>query len=201
MPTLTSNEIKAVLELAERVFHPGIVKGDAVSPYFGHTLLSRVGSTWGFAADFIIFIPVFLPSTTLTKIGIAVSTAQAAKTARLGIYTGLIGKENKLVLDAGTVSLASTGGKEITISQPVQIGWHWLCVNTDATTAVISAATDSGGTNGYPGLNLLGQENASGNPYTFAFRSSTYGALPASLTITPSDFSFGKTPHIWVRAT
>lgn len=74
----------------------------------------------------LLYIPIFVPRpTTYTGIGISVQTALGTL-ARLGIYNALNGSPNTLVLDAGTVSTATTGDKIITISQLLQAGNYFL---------------------------------------------------------------------------
>lgn len=72
--------------------------------------------------------PIVIPArTTFTKIGINVTSAIASSVARLGIYKmGASGIPTTLVLDAGTVSTASTGEREITISQSLEAGAYFL---------------------------------------------------------------------------
>jgi hypothetical protein len=55
-------------------------------------------------------------------------TAHSGRTARLCIYSNVAGQDypGALLLDAGTVSIATTGLKIITISQSLPAGTYWL---------------------------------------------------------------------------
>ena len=80
--------------------------------------------------------PIWLPAATYDRIGVYVQSGGTA-TLRLGLYaastsTGLPGT---LVFDAGTISTASTGLIEATISQTLSAGWYWAAVVNDAHTS------------------------------------------------------------------
>ncbi len=87
----------------------------------------------------LLFIPIYVPRTIVyDRIGIQVNTAVAASLARLGIYNPNAAgtAPGSLVLDAGTVSTATTGIKEITISQSLSPGFYFLSIVRDAESAV-----------------------------------------------------------------
>ena len=115
--------------------------------------VTRAGSTrwtapgWYFAgqnniamvADAITFIPIVVQEArTFDRIGVQVNTLAAGEVARLGIYNSLEAadglKPSTLLLDAGTVSVATTGAKEVTISQALPIGWYFLAIVTESVT-------------------------------------------------------------------
>lgn len=82
--------------------------------------------------DRICFWPYAIQtSRTFNRIGCEVTTADlGSETARLGIYENLSDTEftpGALILDAGTVSVTSTGIKEIAISQELQ-GLIWVAI-------------------------------------------------------------------------
>ncbi len=70
-------------------------------------------------------------SATFVRIGIDVTAADAGKAARLGIYSWSDGAPAARVLDAGTVSVASTGIKEVVISQTLGAGMYGLALVGD----------------------------------------------------------------------
>jgi len=114
---------------------------------------------------------------TADRIFCDVQTAQADKNARLGIY-----KDNgnhhpgALVLDAGEVSLATTGIKEITISQQMEKGLHWLAIHANSTSAQIYW---------YVYMTLLGLYVATGvTRGMMGYTQGSYGALPDPLPST-----------------
>lgn len=91
----------------------------------------------------VAYMPIYIPQTiTYTRIGVFVSTLQAAETMRLAIYDAVVQSNNSirpgaLRLDAGTISTASTGQKEITISHELPPGYYFLSlVAAHATPAV-----------------------------------------------------------------
>jgi len=78
------------------------------------------------------YFPV-VRETLFVGIGINIGTGEAGKIARLGIYTDSGGVPNALVLDAGTVSIASTGEATAVISQWLAPGMYQVSCTTDAT--------------------------------------------------------------------
>lgn len=132
---------------------------------------------------------------TFTRIGIECTTAESSKNARLGIYNVANGVPTSLVLDAGVVSLASTGVKEITISQALAPGIYALAVITDATP---SAVLRSFSASSLPALShLIGNTSQTSQVETWS-ESRTYGALPSTFTKN-GDVSAGQTYAIWLR--
>jgi hypothetical protein len=79
--------------------------------------------------------PIWLPTATYDRIGVYVSSGGTA-TLRLGLYSAnaTTGLPDTKVLDAGTISTASTGLIEATISSTLG-GWYWAAVVTDAYTS------------------------------------------------------------------
>ena len=96
----------------------------------GTTTLTLVANTL-YGAPFLV--PV---GNTYTSINLEVTTLAGGKSIRLGIYTDTNGAPNALVLDAGTISAATTGGKQIVISQVLSPGWYWLAGVSDGTPGV-----------------------------------------------------------------
>jgi hypothetical protein len=81
------------------------------------------------------FVPFMMLSTmTAVSLSCYVSTLGTGSTIRLGIYASDANdKPATLVLDAGTVSSATTGSKTITISQSLTPGLYWLASLATAT--------------------------------------------------------------------
>lgn len=100
-------------------------------------------------ADQVRFIPIAVSQDeTYDSIGVNVSSAgMAGEVARLGIYQGEIDSTGlqitDLVLDAGTVSVATTGNKTISINQALTQGYYWLAFVTDSGTAQFSSCLTS----------------------------------------------------------
>jgi hypothetical protein len=79
----------------------------------------------------IYYVPFFVrQKTTFTRIGIQVTTF-AGTSARLGIYNAANGVPTSLLLNCGTVSTASNGDKEATISQSLNVGFYFLALVCD----------------------------------------------------------------------
>jgi hypothetical protein len=92
------------------------------------------GSTITVLANTIYYTPWYVVTDiTIDQIVIGVSTAGVASTnARLGIYNADTSwQPTTLVLDAGVVSVASTGAKAISISQVLPAGRYQACLVSD----------------------------------------------------------------------
>ena len=107
----------------------------------------------------LYFIPIYVPSLyTYTGILCHVASAVAGVTARMGVYGWSGGGPGALLLDAGTVSLATTGAKETTISLALDAGWYFLTFtcNGISTMRTIDGATAAvppiGGSENFAGL-------------------------------------------------
>lgn len=129
------------------------------------------------------------------RIAIEVTTLKALSHVQLGIYADSGGAPGALVVDAGNVSSASTGGKEINIAQTLARGWYWLAaVSDDAPTLrgfsnLISQAF-------FPWLGFSSGGNFTNHAGVSVAR--PYGALPNPFTA-GSVLSDG--PRILLRAT
>jgi hypothetical protein len=105
--------------------------------------LPLISTTTGNAnSGFLVCFPLYFPNITIDRIGCIVTTAAGAGSlGRLGIYYSSLTDcyPGALLFDAGTVSVASTGNREITISQTLSEGIYWLAYLAD--TVVTSAPT------------------------------------------------------------
>lgn len=130
-------------------------------------------------------------TTTFDRIGIAVTTSGAGN-ARLGIYNAnTSGLPGTVLLDAGTVSVGSVAGVELTISQSLTADTlYWLAVVSDVSFTM--RARDKSASISV-GITSLTQDNNSDQP----FSSFTYAALSSTPTI-----SYGNVypPRIMLRA-
>jgi hypothetical protein len=131
---------------------------------------------------------------TFTRIGIEVTTGHASN-ARLGIYNFDGGIPTSLVLDAGTVSAASTGAKEITISQALSPGLYVVAAVFESASSETRTVAATAGTHAH--FLGFGSFNAATDGSAF-YGAHTYGALPstfpASLTYDSSDAA-----GVWLR--
>ncbi|WP_349864127.1 hypothetical protein [Leifsonia sp. WHRI 6310E] len=76
-------------------------------------------------------IPIWTSSAaTFNRIAVEVTTAVAAANLRMGIYLNDPARDapGALLAEAGTISAATVGVKELTISQSLEAGLHWLAV-------------------------------------------------------------------------
>lgn len=132
-----------------------------------------------------------------TRIGVNVTTLEAATSARLGIYNFSGGIPTTLVADLGTISMGSTGQKEVTISQALAPGLY-----------VLAALTNGGGTAalGIPAFSnglqefMLGLDSASigASAVQSGFYSTqAFGALPASFPAITAYIT--AAPAVWLR--
>ena len=104
--------------------------------YYFPYLMSGSSGTNVSTANTINYVPFFCrQKTTFTRIGIQVTSALGTN-ARLGIYNAANGIPTSLLLDCGTVSTASIGEKEATISQTLNVGFYFLAVVADANVTV-----------------------------------------------------------------
>ena len=149
--------------------------GHAANKYYGISGYTDTAGSTVFANN-LYFHPIIVTAqTTFTRIGLNITTG-AAGNGRFGIYSMSDGQPSALVADLGTISTASTGEVELTISQSLDAGTYCLAFvcsnNFSATQADI---VDSGVASlvwGIDGFDVSAEANKQG-PVAF-----TYGALP-----------------------
>lgn len=159
--------------------NPGQVFGD-IPHIAGRFYDSRVNTTVGtiaLAANTLYGVPFYVPQgNTYTALACEITTTQANSTVRMGIYNDGGGVPSTLVLDAGTVSAITTGGKTISISQYLPAGWYWLAAVSNTIPNVRAIVT----TNALPSLGFSsGTDTVFHVGYSGAF---TFGALPTPFT-------------------
>ena len=135
-------------------------------------------STLALTANRLYAVPFLVCGThTYVRIGINVTTLLAGS-ARLGIYANQDGQvyPGSLILDAGEVSLGTTGLKEIVINQQLAPGLYWLALIASSA-ATIRAGVIAGV------MPILGLDAAFGTaPGNSWYVSGTYGVLPNPFT-------------------
>jgi len=157
------------------LLHPPHVAGR----YYGSPLIAAVYPTRTLAlVAATMYAMPFLAGATRTydRISIHVTTAVAGKSCQLGIYADSAGVPGALVLDAGNVSAATTGGKEINIAQSLPRGWYWLACVSDGTPTLRTyqgsnkfgwlGRTSGIDTNFYGGMSVAQAYGALPNPFT-----------------------------------
>ena len=154
------------------------------------------------AADRLQCVPIFIPkATTLTEMGVyRAGGTTASATARLGLYTSTSeGIPGTLVLDAGTVSVSTTGAKTITgLSQALSAGWYWAAVCAGSWTGTLTLT----GFDSASGIYRPVHGDATG-PFTsevdYLGLIGTFvgtGSLPASF---PSVSALTSAPNVWIK--
>lgn len=98
------------------------------------------GSAALIGANVLWAIPfIVVRDMTVDRIAIEVAVLAAGASARLGIYNnGTNLYPGTLLLDAGTVSVATTGIKTITINQALPKGIYWMVVVSDGNPSLAS---------------------------------------------------------------
>jgi hypothetical protein len=113
-------------------------------------------------------------SETFTRIGVKITSGMVGN-ARFGIYNMANGVPTTLVADLGTISTASTGEIELTISQALTAGVYALAVVFSATPSVQEPTlNDRSMLFHYIGGSAIG----SSQDYLGFYVAHTYGALP-----------------------
>lgn len=174
-------------------FKPGM----AANRYYGHPFATSI-STGTFVADRLCGIPIFISeSCTITKIGMQVQVG-AAGNARLGIYNiDSDGNPSTLLLDAGTVSTAASGEKEIAISQSLVTGWYFLAVVADNSTATFRSISATSASSFIFGG--VASANDIASSYGL-YAAHAYAALPTPFgSPTFALMSSNAFPNLWVR--
>jgi hypothetical protein len=150
------------------------------SNYYFPYLMAGGSGTFATTTNQIYYAPFFVrKKTTFTRIGIQV-TATGGTIARFGIYNSDNGVPTSLVLDCGTVSTASTGEKEATISQSLNVGFYFLAVVCDGSVTNYTT-TNNASASSYS----VGQTSRTGQAFGFnTANGSTTLPNPAQTSLT-----------------
>lgn len=160
--------------------------------YAGEAMSPAVSSTLSISANTMYVMPFAVRQLkTWTKIGCTVTTAAVGALAYLGIYRMENGIPTKLVLDAGATGLATTGTKEITISQPLPSGMYALVVLPNNSSVALKAGTPSAAAIATIGTSAVGTAD------TLITASQTYGTLPT--TFPAITYTTGDCPLMTMR--
>ncbi len=115
--------------------------GGYVATRYYMPLSNSPNATLVMAADIAYFTPFQVGEThTFDRIAAQVTATGTATLVRLAIYNVTNGQPSTLVLDAGTVSVAGTGLKTITISQALAPGIYWMAVVADGSVTINGAS-------------------------------------------------------------
>jgi hypothetical protein len=173
------------------LLHPPHVSGR----YYGCPLICATYSSRALAlvANTMYAMPFLAgASRAYDRISVHVTTLKNPSNVQIGIYADSGGVPGTLVLDAGNVTGASTGGKEINIAQTLARGWYWLAAVSDSTPSLRSYQ----GSDMFPWLG----EPAGGwkGAYGGMSVSRAYGALPNPFT---AGSVLAPVPRVLLRAT
>lgn len=104
-------------------------------------------ATGTIAADTMCAAPFLVGrGVTVDRIALAVTTAAADCSIHLGIYAAdEDGRPGTRVLNAGAADASTTGTREITVSQALQPGLHWLVVGAKGGAPGVAMLTGGGG--------------------------------------------------------
>lgn len=160
--------------------------------YAGEALSPSASGTLTLTANTMYATPFAIRQQQVwTKIGVNVTTAQATASAYLGIYRMENGIPTSLVGTPGTVSLATTGLKELTISEMLQQGMYAVFILPSISAVVITAGTLSNDAIATVGTTTFGGAE------TLITGSYTYGTPPA--TFPTVVYATGSSPLITLR--
>lgn len=119
MKTMDASGAGSILREVPAAYHSGY----AASMYYGPRGRTTAVAPVALTQYIVNVTPHHIAErTAFTKVGLRVTTAVAASTIRIGIYHITGGQLGALVVDAGTVSSATTGAKEATISTTLEAG-------------------------------------------------------------------------------
>lgn len=126
----TATGLKWAAAASTSAFYPPKVSG-----FYLYTIGSDLQTSTSYTLNTTYYMPIYLPTCTLDRIGFRTGSHTGTSTIRLGIYkAGANSTPTTLVLDAGTVSPSnqSTTNFSITINQAITDGLHFLAFNQQA---------------------------------------------------------------------
>jgi parallel beta-helix repeat protein len=156
---------------------PGGVAGETI--VFG----GNTGNIASQAEGRLIFTAYWVPKTTpISRIAVYVGLAgSAGSVVRIGAYADDNGIPGALIFDAGTVSSATTGDKEITTSQTLPAGRFWLAAVVQGGADTLARLAGVNATNAWnTNAILMNQGDGYGLDavYFTKYKGSVSGALP-----------------------
>jgi hypothetical protein len=189
----TPNSVKTAYDFA--VINPNL---EMVSGLYYRTLTNNAANIT-LVHQRTYYTPIFISSPkTVDRIAMVTgNTFSGSATVRLGIYNNTAGQPSTLLLDAGTVSpTAATTVYQITISQPLAVGFYWLAFcqqETAPTTANYSGANLNAPLQNYYNV---GNSLPTGNGGVGFSQSSVTGAFENATSLSLTTLS----GHVWLRS-
>jgi len=170
------------------ILHPGYETGLYYGPFF-------VGATLNYTltTSTIFYQFTYIPrDINITSLAVNVTTASTGINLRLGIYNASGGNATSLVLDAGTVSAATTGQKDIAVTQFLPNGWYVFASTASGSGVAVTGISSVSNDFPFIGYSSIQTYGAIGKSGGF-----TYGSLPSTA---PSPYSGGSNvPIIWFK--
>ncbi len=175
--------------------HPGIVAGRYyMAPYRVIAAANTVVGRWDAS-------PVYVPArTTITKLGMGVSTANATTKARIGLYTSTSGMIGTLKASTAELTLSATGELEGAVNVTVDGGMYWLLVQTSAIASIFYHTPQDTGTRAAMYGQSSGLLSDTATLRTAYVNVGSYTTFPATANIVPTYAASDAEPHLWFRA-
>jgi len=189
--TLLANKLSKKRPYMEDVYFTDYRKSGR---YFHGTAISRSTANYAINGGTIAFCPfIVTKSEKFDQIGINVNTAGSGN-ARLGVYKAAEKSKDPrgLIIDAGEVSIASTGVKTISTTIKLNKGLYYLVVFPSSNVTLSSVSYGS-----Y--VNFLGCDSGFTGLYTIPTLAYTYGSLPSLITSPPTTFYSQIGPLVALR--
>lgn len=170
--------------------------GRATGRYY-HQLAGSVVGTFSVTMNRLYAQPFIIShNTTMTKLGIEVTTAAAAgKLLRLGLYSNNGSVPDALILDAGTLPADGIAVLESAISQALTPGLYWMALVTDGGTLQVRGITNER----YLETFFGGSSSTGGGSANMVYANFTFAALPATFPALIYDWN-SNGPGIWTRS-
>lgn len=171
-------------------FHPGQAAGRRY--HNANNLLAPTSTS--LSSNILVFAPFCVGQlVTFDRIGMSIASAGAGTNFRCGLYSNNRGIPGSLLIDSGTLSAASTGFVEATISTTLRPGWYWTAAVADSATPAFHAHNAAGS------ANLIGHGSTTAVTIpTLFFQIHVFGALPSTAAIIGD--SGGNSPIVQFRA-
>lgn len=159
--------------LSPSVFpQPGVRSGTI---YYVSPLIQTGSTANGISPSLAMYQPFCLPGMAIDRIG--VETTVGSGNCRLGIYTNNNGLPDRLILDAGAVSVAGVAINEITLASTLYLpnAWVWVCGVCDGNPTCRTGTSQN--------IHLIGASSTSSATVRGLTATLAYGALPSTASL------------------
>ena len=181
--------------------NPGFASAEYIIPQGIVSLTDRTPSTSAQAGAYPFYFP---QAKVIDRIFHYLTTAQVGAECRVGIYANSNGRPSTLILDAGTMDLATGGAadKSLTIAQSVS-GWFWIVtfLKDVATQATLKGVNTTGSSLAGSVVATTLSAAVAPKPYLMANMTYPVGVLPATPAVVPTTSSTSSMPVPMLRIT